>query len=175
MKVIFLDVDGVLNCDTTEETINGWTFVDDYKIKLIRHIMTKTDAKVVLSSSWRSGYYGLETGHSNTDEAWGIIEYEALVERCGQLGVWFFGCTKWPESSDRGREIKEWIDVQNTAGNDAYKVSSFVILDDYDMNISTYFPDNFVKTDPSVGLTDEDARKAISILGETHKRKYVYY
>lgn len=175
MKFIFLDVDGVLNCDTTEETINGWTFVDDYKIKLIRHIMTKTDAKVVLSSSWRSGYYGLETGHSNKDEEWGIIEYEALVERCGQLGVWFFGCTKWPESSDRGREIKEWIDNQNNGDNEAYTVSSFVILDDYDMNISAYFPDNFIKTNPAVGLTEQDADKAIAILGEVERRRYVCY
>lgn len=175
MKFIFLDVDGVLNCDTTEETINGWTFVDNDKIKLIRHIMTKTGAKVVLSSSWRSGYYGLETGHSNEDESWGIPEYNALVERCGQLGVWFFGCTRWPESSDRGKEIKEWILSQNENGNDAYKVDSFVILDDYDMNISTYFPDNFVHTNPSIGLTVADAEEAIAILGETERKPHVNY
>lgn len=174
VKYIFLDVDGVINCDTTEETINGWCFVEDRLIQIVRYIMDNTCARVVLSSSWRSGYYGMRYGADESDESWGIAEYQALVERCGQNGVWFFSHTVWPESSNRGAEIQAWIEDQNESEQDVYHVTSFVILDDYDMDISRYFPDNFVKTNPAVGITIDDAEKAIEILGK-EKRKHVYY
>ena len=57
----------------------------------------------------------------------------------------------------RGMEIKEWLDKHGK------NVSHYVIIDDMD----NFFPEqksHFVLTDPEVGITDEDADKAIKIL-----------
>ena len=54
IKVIFLDVDGVLNSDrTVRKTQSGYTFVDNRQMKNLKHIINMTGAKVVLSSDWR--------------------------------------------------------------------------------------------------------------------------
>ena len=51
MKIIFLDCDGELTYSDyeNEETAN----IDIEKVKLLKEICDKTDAKVVISSSWR--------------------------------------------------------------------------------------------------------------------------
>lgn len=42
-KIIFLDVDGVLNCDKTErETRSGYRFVGSRKIKFLKKILEET-------------------------------------------------------------------------------------------------------------------------------------
>ena len=52
MKVIFLDVDGVL---TSEDYLNGVEFdLSEEKIKLLKKIVEQTNAKIVLSSSWKN-------------------------------------------------------------------------------------------------------------------------
>ena len=61
MKVIFLDIDGVLNSVNTfkkryeeHQKINKWTLEIDLKmLENLKEIVEKTDAKIVLSSSWR--------------------------------------------------------------------------------------------------------------------------
>lgn len=50
-KVIFLDVDGVL---THEDYLNGVEEdLDREKITFLKQIVEETDAKIVLSSTWR--------------------------------------------------------------------------------------------------------------------------
>ena len=53
MKILFLDFDGVI---TTLKT--RWK-IDMDKIKIINDICDKTDAKIVVTSSWRIGYRGV--------------------------------------------------------------------------------------------------------------------
>ena len=54
MKVIFLDFDGVLNSDTYYEEHN-WSapFIDESRLVLLKRIVDATDAKIVLSTSWK--------------------------------------------------------------------------------------------------------------------------
>lgn len=55
MKVIFLDIDGVLNSRTYDRKRN-WneqTDIDETRLPLIKEIVDATDAKIVLSSTWR--------------------------------------------------------------------------------------------------------------------------
>ena len=54
MKVIFLDVDGVLIHDESLDGIN--LHIDEEKIKILKEIVEKTDSKIVLSSAWRKEY-----------------------------------------------------------------------------------------------------------------------
>ena len=59
MKIIFLDIDGVLNSDeyfekTVHLNIQGIeSEIDIEKVKLLKKAIDETGAKVVLSSTWR--------------------------------------------------------------------------------------------------------------------------
>lgn len=54
MRVIFLDIDGELTYTgyRNEKTQN----IDLEKVALLKEIVETTDAKIVLSSSWKCGY-----------------------------------------------------------------------------------------------------------------------
>lgn len=55
-KYIFLDIDGVLNSEHTWDD-NITDSISDQYLENLRHIVEKTDAKIILSSSWRI-YFG---------------------------------------------------------------------------------------------------------------------
>lgn len=59
MKVIFLDIDGVLNSRRyDEERIPGTSFnIDETRLPLVKEIVDKTSALIVLSSTWRHKLY----------------------------------------------------------------------------------------------------------------------
>ena len=72
MKVIFLDIDGVLNSDTDffelrkfghpVNEIKGSKVINRGCLALLQQIIEDTDAKIVLSSTWRH-HYTLEEMH----------------------------------------------------------------------------------------------------------------
>jgi HAD domain in Swiss Army Knife RNA repair proteins len=53
MKIIFLDIDGVLNCKTTPNPRNFPYIVDKKLLVRLHRLLYKSKAKVVLSSTWR--------------------------------------------------------------------------------------------------------------------------
>ena len=66
MKIIFLDIDGVLNNDrflkrlhrqhvdlSSDKVLYGSMMLDKYAVKRLLAITDTTDAKIVISSSWR--------------------------------------------------------------------------------------------------------------------------
>ena len=59
MKVIFLDVDAVLNCDKTPNPRKFPYIVDRKLLARLQKLLDSTGAKVVLSSSWRCDPVGL--------------------------------------------------------------------------------------------------------------------
>lgn len=59
MKVIFLDIDGVLNCKTTPNPRQFPYIVDKRLLARLKRLLRRTGAKVVLSSSWRIDPAGL--------------------------------------------------------------------------------------------------------------------
>ena len=135
MKIIFLDVDGVLN---SEQDLFSWTIESDKHLILLGCIVRRTNAKIVASSSWRNC---------------GLLD--TLKKRLNDFSMSIYGKTK--DIGERGLEIKEWLDNHNG-------IESFVILDDEDFDIKSYFPDNFVQTSMKIGLQKEDAEKCIAIL-----------
>ena len=63
MKILFLDIDGVLNAREYDRKRN-WneqTDIDETRLPLVKEIIDKTGAKIVLISTWRS--------HLNRDES----------------------------------------------------------------------------------------------------------
>ena len=114
MLVIFLDVDGVLNCDTTEtKTQKGNDFIDDYLIEKLKEIIVATNAKVVLSSDWRM----------NRDDS----DYLELRAKLEEYDIHFYGFTpilcgtNHSFSFTRGMEIDSWL-------KEHQEIENFVIL-----------------------------------------------
>lgn len=57
MKAIFLDIDGVLNDENIllEKQEENQIEISKEKLLLLKEIITKTNSKIILSSSWRNG------------------------------------------------------------------------------------------------------------------------
>src|SRR5882724_12598937 len=53
MNVIFLDIDGVLNCEDTPNPRKFPYIIDPRLLSLLKGLLARTGANVVLSSSWR--------------------------------------------------------------------------------------------------------------------------
>jgi hypothetical protein len=157
MKVIFLDIDGVLNCSTTENTLYGYDFVDEDKLVRLKRIIDQTGAVVVLTSTWRIGWYHSDDGHI-TEAADMFVELERELLK---YGIELMDKTPMFRGgmSVRGQEIKRWIENQDE------EIESFVILEDWE-SLWPYNEDNIVWVDETVGLSEADAERAVKILGK---------
>jgi hypothetical protein len=60
----------------------------------------------------------------------------------------------------RGRQIQEWLMTHDYDEN----VDTFAILDDESFDILALYPEQMVKTDPMIGLTDYQVWKCIDKL-----------
>lgn len=122
-KIIFLDIDGVLNTYyTKEETSMGSIFVENNKIEILKEIIDKTNAKVVLSSSWRWGWWQIEDGHENT---WFAKDFKELRDKLLEFNIELYDKTVIFDKfmRRRGDEIRAWLDNHSD-------VEGYVIIDD---------------------------------------------
>ena len=144
-KYIFLDVDGVLNCNTTEATApSGCIGISDKFVKRLKEMVEATGARIVLSSDWRL----------DKESA----DYKYLTQKLKYKGgIQIYSHTPDLNWQRRGLEIRDWL-VN-------HKVANYVILDDVCFaDFNRELLDHFVQTDDWKGLTDEDIQKAIEIL-----------
>lgn len=152
MNVVFLDIDGVLNCSSSESrTPCGYIGIDGGKVRLLKKIVTAANAVIVLTSTWKK-----EWDHSpdNCTED-GLY----LTKKLSRQGLRILAKTQ-DQIYDRGRGIREWIDKRSDC------IESWVVLDDFlfaDFETFGITP-KLVQSDPEFGLTEELAEKAISIL-----------
>lgn len=54
-NIVFLDVDGVLNCMGTTDMIKDYIGIDDTRVTILKEIVDIMDARIVLISSWKGG------------------------------------------------------------------------------------------------------------------------
>lgn len=155
MKVIFLDIDGVLN-SRAYDRVRDWnderTFIDKTRLPLVKEIVDKTGALIVLSTTWRR--------HWNQREELRDITGKIMVDIFSEGGLDIYD--KTPSlgiCAERHDEVKQWLDDHEG------EVESFVIIDDYIFGWKE-LNDNFVRTEPnkSLGLCEEQVQKAIAIL-----------
>src|SRR3954454_22452465 len=59
MKIVFLDIDGVLTCDQTPNPRKFPYVVDRKLLARLKKLLERTGAKVVLTSTWRLDPIGL--------------------------------------------------------------------------------------------------------------------
>lgn len=143
MKLIFLDIDGVLNNErTNSRTPDGYVGISDSLTKRLGKIIETTHAKVVLTSDWKDYSSARDTAYMRKK----LARFNALP----------IGKTK-DEWQKRGAGINAYL--KNC------KYESFVILDDNEFDFQE---ENLLQytilTNPTVGLTNEDVNNAIKIL-----------
>lgn len=154
MKLIFLDIDGVCNNNQFFLDFNksGKKFhpddmIDPVNVLQLNKIIAQTQAKIVVSSSWRV--------------CQSVERLQNLLSRHGVLGEVI---DKTPDfciqSKTRGEEIQSWLDEynQNPEGED---IESFVIIDD---ESDIHQKENFVQTSMDTGLIELHVQLAIQIL-----------
>ncbi|MGM9878818.1 MAG: HAD domain-containing protein [Bacilli bacterium] len=171
MKAVFLDIDGVLVHSKYENKENE--NIDEEKIKLLKKIIDETDAKIILSSSWRSFY----------ESDGKLYHYECFYKlkellKKHQLEIYsqtpslvleaikdFDNKTiKFNPETTRAGEINLWLN-----NND---VESFVILDDEKSEWEYFgYEQNVIETHYNEGLLENNVTKAIQILNNKNKNK----
>lgn len=156
MKLIFLDIDGVLitqdsftRPDKPSGPSQGWPPC----VEQLNRIVEATGARICISSVHR----GVTQAHCLQCQdkllAWGVKAR-------------FFGCTPEFGSEPRGKEIRFVIDQMRGRGQN---LDSFVILDD-DSDMEELLP-HLVHSKFETGLTVRMADQAIAMLnGEQHER-----
>lgn len=135
IKVLFLDVDGVLNSYLTGQCLT----LNKRRISLLKKIIIATNCKIVLSSTWRL------VKHAS----------EKLRRYLGYTNIIIYDVTP-SLNALRGYEIREWL-------NTHIDVERYVIVDDIDEMLQEQ-QEYFVQTDPNKGLTIENVDKIIQIL-----------
>lgn len=156
MKLIFLDVDGVLNCSTTKDLCEFYTGIEDKKVAILKQIVDKTDAKIVLISTWR---YTWNKENSLKSEQEELATY--LDEKLEAQGLSIFDKID-NEAIGRGQGIIEFIDNLKINGFD---VEQFVIIDDEMFDYKeTKLTKYLIQTGYKEGLTKKHISKAVEKL-----------
>ena len=136
MKVLFLDIDGVVNCATTTQRHRGFIGIDPRLAARVRRVVEATGCKVVLSSTWR-------------EEAENRAEVERkVVEIYDQTPIL---------DGFRGDEVSAWLAEHP-------EVTRYAIVDDVGSWFHLGQP--LFTTDPRVGLTEEMAVRLARYLNE---------
>ena len=149
MKVIFLDIDGVLNsAEYDAERTSPYDNIDLSRLPLLKQLIDLTNAKIVLTSSWRKAW---DCDKTVCDE---IGKQLDAAFATADLEI----SDKTPVLGRRKDEIASWL----AAHPDTEK---FVIFDDMSFGWEE-LSDNLVKTDGMIGrgLEQHHIDKAISIL-----------
>ena len=88
MKVIFLDIDGVLNCDVTPNGRKLPYIIDEVLLARFRDLVKATGAVVVLSSTWRVDPIGLLAAKFYNVPFQDVCPDMPDAPRCEELIVW---------------------------------------------------------------------------------------
>lgn len=144
LKFIFLDIDGVMNSWFSEVSDKHESLAFDPKaVENLKYILDKTDAKIVVSSTWRIGET-VETLKNRIFSHYGLDSYVV-------------GTTPIYNETPRGIEISDFLATLHKLA-----IEGIVILDD-DSDMED-LKEYHVKVNRKYGLSREDAEKAIDIL-----------
>ena len=160
-RVIFLDIDGVLNRTRMASHIR----LEDDLVENLRLLVEKTDAKIVLSTFWRHFQEYIQyILHRHGLPADVIIGQTPGTSEASML-------SKDPgdpmQYADRASEIHAWLRAHPT-------VISFVILDDRASASDDDLASQFVHTVSAHGLTAADAERARAIVCDWGPRAILY-
>lgn len=144
MRVLFLDIDGVLNSTKTCVAFGGFPHelhhidaFDKAAIRLLQRLCDSSGVQIVLSSTWRKTHHWRDVG-----TALGLPIIDATPVMLGPRGI----------------EIQAWLQAHP-------EVKQYAIIDDDGDMLADQKP-RFVKTLHSEGMTFGDFEKLCKLFGE---------
>lgn len=145
-KLVFLDVDGVLNHSTSTDAI------DAKCLENLRVIVKQTNSLIILISSWKSGWNKNKNEQFDSDANY-------LDERLKEVGLSIFDKSS-RNAYPRCFEVTDWLARFNT--------NKYVVLDDdWGSYIDTPIEEKLIKCDYyDRGLTKELALDAMKLLND---------
>lgn len=164
-KIIFLDIDGVLNTErhyeycckngiASDERF-GYPF-DPEAVANLKKIIDETGAEIVISSSWK--FWSLSTmidlwkGRNLPGKVIGITPQAISDEMLLNADL-----TEMEMLPLKGTEINGWLSEHRRS------VAQYAILDDVN-DMRPEQQSHFVQINPVVGITEQDAEEIIAIL-----------
>ncbi len=167
MKLLFLDIDGVLNDHQYDRDVLCGQIHKD-KVALLNRVLRETGCHIVLSSAWR---YIVHRGESN------LLGMEWLLRSHGVIAGRLAGITRpdtmerppvwtglpgsWPMVNERGQQITDFL--ATAVGTIGVPATSYAVIDDLDLGISEA-GHPFVQTDGDAGMTAEHADELIELI-----------
>lgn len=136
-KILFLDVDGVLNSYKT----GGIYALKRRCLQLLEHIVTETGCEIVLSSIWRTDDYALRRLRR-------VLAYRKIQIK---------DVTPIEQGHIRGVEVANWCADHLYDTDEPFVIA---ILDD-DSDFFDYQLKDFFQTDGMYGMTDTIAYRVI--------------
>ena len=161
-KVIFLDIDGVLNSDSWNNShqneINQGILVDKEKIRLLGILINDTDAKVTLHSGWKFWFdCDLNPLRKEAEILKNLLEIE---------GIYMEGLTPDYTTEEirrtkkfglvKANEILGWLEEHND-------VREWIVIDDLDLQ-NEEIEKHQIRTCACVGLTMDDIQQGKKLL-----------
>ena len=175
MKVIFLDIDGVLN------NYNSWRkrkeYYDTYKIiissideecvRRLSEIVRITGAKIVLSSSWRGDW---ANGVNNLK----LEESKQLQKLFDKYNIEIVGITPClPKSNNPNERYTSWRENEIKYYLETHlEIDNYCVIDDEDFDLKS-LQENLIKINSEYGIEDKHVEKAIQILNQKQNVKVI--
>lgn len=166
MKVIFLDIDGVLtNLNWRKKRREIWlkdkvwvSEIDEEAVKLLKKIVSSTEAKIVLSSSWRNDW----SNDVKDLKKERVIMLRALFDK---YGIEVIGITPYiPRTENEDEKYFSWRENEiKYYLNEHPEITSFCVIDDGCFDLQT-LKEYLVKTETFIGLQSKHVEQAIDIL-----------
>ena len=167
MKIIFLDIDGVLSTINTR-----YNYFESDCVNRLNTILDATAAKIVISSTWRKGrtLQQLQKLFITQGDKRKIVKNPISIDPSTIIGVTPDFNTL--EEQDfriklnddmlfgRGLEICAWLEASIKSN---ITIESYAVLDDDVADIAPHLH-RHIKTHTHYGLNDEDVLKTIQIL-----------
>ena len=147
MKVIFLDIDGVLNAGDFDADAES-SSIDRRAVGRLKRVLRDTGAQIVLSSSWR--YMVLEGAMT-------LSGFEYLLRTHGMPKGCLLDCTCADEmTGDRGAQIRRWVAEHRP-------LEQWAVLDDVELALGDEGW-RHVRPRRDQGLSEDDAAALVRIL-----------
>ena len=172
MKVIFLDIDGVLNTYQTFKDINeeykktgiDRIEIDEFRLEFLKEIIEKTGAVVVLNSSWKNNCK-MENGKYITLSK----KMRQFIEILSKHNISIYDFTL-DFKTNKQEAIYRWLEGKN--------IESFIIIDDDPYHLDDFLGKELIKTsivkdgemimnmDDAFGLSEFHIKQAIKKLNK---------
>lgn len=155
MKIIFLDIDGVLNNAATTDRCGERVGIDKYCLSRLKNVIDHTKAKIVLISSYGKGWVKDAQLKNTQDEFANYID-----EQFGAAGLTIYdkvGCESSDESIPVRNSIFEYI---ARVKPEKYAVINKKSSDYYDCDLKGHY----VGIDAERGLSERNTGRVLSLL-----------